>query len=124
MLGTYPENTATNETNREVLATPPNADDQNALETHPNQAAPDEENNHTVSDVFCPRVVLILVDQLSKVRAQDFYPMQGKGTCVRRSVTRSHNFAFPQQENPRKVAKAAYLSDAKTKTESKDHDLD
>ena len=75
MLVTYPEHTATTETNREILAPPPNTDDQNVLETHPDQAAPDDESNHTASDDSCPGVVSILVDQLSEVRAQEFLHM-------------------------------------------------
>ena len=92
------------------------------LETHPDQAAPDDGSNNTASDDSCPGVVSILFDQLSEVRAQEILPMQGKNSSVRSSVARGHNFAFPQQENPRKVAKAADMPDAKTKTKSKDLD--
>ena len=121
MLVTHPDQTATTKTNREVLAPPTNTDDQNVLDTHLDQAAPVDESN-TASDDSCPGVVSILFDQLTEVRAQEFLPMQGKNSSVRSSVARGHNFAFPQQENPRKVAKAADMLDAKTKTKSKDLD--
>ena len=91
------------------------------LETYPNLATPNEAGNNVpvASTVPGSGVVSVLLNQLSEVRAPQSLFTLGNSSEGRGSVTRSHEFAFPEQIDPCKVAKLG-LTDAKTKTQPQD----
>ena len=116
MLETYPKRSTPEEE-----ATSNDVDDQNMLETYPNLATPNEAGNNVpvASTVPGSGVVSVLLNQLSEVRAPQSLFTLGNSSEGRGSVTRSHEFAFPEQIDPCKVAKLG-LTDAKTKTQPQD----